>query len=636
MSPPRALLIVFVLVAALAGAAWLLVFDHRSGGGSRDQRDATTPAGTAAERALLQDAGGPAGSRPVPLDRWRYRADPHDRGTQTGWRRGRWQGRLVRVPHAPNAGSYNGAAGRRAYAGSVGWYAREIRAPVAGDYAITLESAHQRATVYVDGHALRTHSGAYEPFSARPALRRGRHTVVVRVDWRDPERQARQGYARAWFNYGGLSRPVTLTRLGPSELGPLTVRTRLKDRGRARVDVSLRVRNREAATRRVGVRGFLTRDGQATPLEFQSARIAPGRSQTVHTTVTLDDPALWSPQDPQRYELRVEVPGEATLHSMVGLRELTWGAGGLTLNGAPLQLRGAGLPPDARGRGDALRPVDEARLVEQLRSVGANATRSQLPLSDSMLERLDAAGILVWQLIGPWEVAGLRVSTTPASAARDRAIRVAEAQQPHASIVAWTLTNEINGAGRPDQRRYVRMTAARLHALDPTRPVAVDVWGSHLPAAAGAPYADLDAVGVTDYVGWYSDLDARAKGQVAIARERVARLHALFPSKPIVVTELGAVGTRAAPRPAAFGGLRFQADLLARRIAGLHGLPGLSGAIVWNLRDYALRPDFLGGSVLKLRPGLTITPGLNEKGLLDYAGRPKPALAAVRRALARG
>ena len=451
----------------------------------------------------------------------------------------------------------------------------------------------------------------------------------MRVDWRDPRRQADSGFTRGWFNYGGLTRRATLTRLGPSELGALNIRTRLRD-GRALVSVSLRVRNAADSARRVTVRGSLRRDGGSTPLRFDDARVSPGRSRTIRATATIDDPALWSPQDPRRYELRVEVPGEATLRRMIGLRELTWSARGLALNGKPLMLRGAALPADARGRGDALRPVDEARIIEQLRAVGANATRSQLPLSESMLERLDAAGILVWQLIGPFEHAGLKSQTTTPEAGRDRALRVAEAKQPHPSILAWTLTNELNGAGRPDQQRYVRMTTRRLHAIDPTRPVAVDMWGSHQPAAPGGLFSELDAIGVTDYVGWYSDLDAGPQGQAAVARDRLARLRALFPDKPIVITELGAIGTRRAG--AGFGGLRFQADLLGRRIAALHGVPGLSGTIVWSLRDYALRPDFDGGSVVKLRPGLRITPGLNEKGLYDYAGRPKPSLAAVRRA----
>jgi Glycosyl hydrolases family 2, TIM barrel domain len=296
-------------------------------------------------------------------------------------------------------------------------------------------------------------------------------------------------------------------------------------------------------------------------------------------------------------------------------------------------LRGVGLPPDARGRGDALHAADEERIVAGLRAAGANATRSQLALSESMLARLDAAGILIWQEIGPWEPGGRWRARSPQqiAAARDRALRTAEAGQASPSILTWTLTNEVAQDGQPGQQEYVTQTARRLHALDRTRPVAADVWGRLLPKTSGGMFSGLDAIGVTDYIGWYEGLDLDAAAQEAKARERLARLRSLFPGKPIVVTELGAAGT-ARVGGAAFGGLRYQASLLARRLRWLRREPRLSGTIVWNLRDYALRPDFRGGSVLSARPGLTLTPGLNEKGLYDFAGKPKPALAAVRSA----
>ena len=221
------------------------------------------PTQSAATRALLERGGGPDGSAAVALTRWRYRADPRDVGVERGWKDGDWRGREVTVPHSPNAKAHSGRAGRRAYNGSVGWYAREIQAPVDGHYALHFESAHYRARVYVDGDLLREHTGAYEPFSARPLLRAGRHTVAVRVDWRDPQRQADEDWQRAWFNYGGLHRPVTLTRLGPSQLGALHVRTRLRDGGAARVDVTVRVRNRTRA-RRLALTGALRATARCT------------------------------------------------------------------------------------------------------------------------------------------------------------------------------------------------------------------------------------------------------------------------------------------------------------------------------------------------------------------------------------
>jgi len=618
---PAALLVTIACAVAIAIAS-----------SGENPGSATSTPGAAA--TLRQTGGGPAGSGVVTLSRWRYRPDPEVRGRRLGWALGDWPGTPVTVPHSPNAAVVSGPRGERNYAGAVGWFARAVDAPVAGLYAIGLESAHYRATVFVDGDPVRQHVGAYEPFTARVKLRRGRHTIVVRADWRDPERQADAGWARGWFNYGGLNRPVTLARLGRTQLGALTVRTRLAGRRSARVDIAVRVRNRGDA-RTVHLRGALS-DGDTTiPLEFAPTGVGDGRSRELRASVTVADPALWSPRDANRYDLRIDDPGEATLQRRVGLREITWGATGLQLNGEALVLRGAALPPDAKGHGDAMTAADEERVVADLEAVGANATRSQLPLSQSMLERLDAAGILVWQVVGPWEPAGRWRADTPAkiAAARDRALRTVEAQQAHPAILAWTLANEVSGQGQPGERDYIAQATKRIHAADPSRPVAADLWGSRLIRDGGAPFTGLDAIGMTDYVGWYEDIGRSDAQQAAITGARLNRLRGLFADKPVVVTEFGAAGSDRTPGDE-FGSQRFQADLLARRIAALSADPALSGMLIWSLRDYALRPDFHGGSALDRRPRLKLAPGLNEKGLFDFAGRAKPSLAAVRKAFA--
>ncbi len=616
-----------VLIGCAAGLVAVL------GGSGGDRENGSSIPAT---QALRQLGAGPTGGRAVTLTRWRYRADPSNHGLDRGWADGDWRGREVTVPHAANAKAHSGAAGRRAYRGSVGWYAREIEVPVLGHYALQFESVHYSARVYVDGELVRRHTGAYEPFSARVLLEEGRHTVAVRVDWRDPERQAEEDWQRAWFNYGGLHRPVTLARVGPSQLGALHVRTRVDGRGRARVDVRVRLRNTVSVPPPALI-GELTRDGARHALRFRYVNVPEDESRTLRGSVVIDDPDLWSPQSPERYLLRVAVPGEAAIEQQVGLREITWDSGGLYLNGEPLVLRGAALPADARGHGDALTADDEEELVDGLRAIGANATRSQMPLAQSMLERLDEAGIFVWQEIGPWEPAGRWRATTERkiAAARDRALRAAEQGWTHASILAWTLTNEAPGQGHPGQQVYVARTARRLHEADPGRPVAADLWGSELPRSDGLLFSELDAIGVTDYIGWYEAPTGGPRRHAALASERIARLRALFGDKPLVVTELGAVGS---PRMKgiAFGSLRFQARLLARRIRGLLDEPGLSGTLVWSLRDYALRPDFVGGSIAERRPDLNLAPGLNEKGLYDFAGKPKPALEAVRKAFDAG
>ena len=209
---------------------------------------------------------------------------------------------------------------------------------------------------------------------------------------------------------------------------------------------------------------------------------------------------------------------------------MRWAGGRLELNGEALKLRGASLQEDAPGRGDALTDADADAIVARLKAIGANATRSQHPLSDALLDRLDAAGILVWQGVGPVDAPGAWTSRTPVQQRRAiRRVRLNVLQERlHPSVVAWNLANEVAGNGHfGGQPEYVDAAAQLVHRLDPGRPTAIDVWGTHLPDQAGFMYRHIDAVGATDYEGWYDDAlapPAIVRGHRPLARARARDL----------------------------------------------------------------------------------------------------------------
>jgi beta-galactosidase/beta-glucuronidase len=565
---------------------------------------------------------------------WRYRADPRDRGLRLGWHRGTGRTRPVAMPSVPNAAPVSGPEGKRNYRGSVGWWFLRLRVTRGGHYAVRFASVNHYARVWLDGRSVGGHVGAYEPFEVRVRLRPGSsHLLAVRADWRFPELQRRRGWNRAWFNFGGVNRRVTLERIGRSQPARPRLWTGLRADGSAVVRVEVRVRN-NAGRRRLRLDGTLSRGGSRVALRFPDAVVEPGRTHLFATRLTIRDPDLWSPERPALYELDLGVGSEGRVRARVGLRELSWRDGRLFLNGRRLILRGASIPPDARGHGDALTASDQDRIVAQLRYIGANATRAQQRLPEELLARLDAAGILVWQEIGPWDAAGDWTSTTPAlqRRARQRAIDTFAEDQAHPSIVAWSLANELAGQGHSGgQAEHIQRLTRELHDLDPGRLVAVDLWGRHVPRYAGPLYRDLDAIGFTDYHGWYEAPGARGAALDALIRRRAETLHAIFPDKVLVATEFGAA-SNTRNRAAALGGLRYQSHVLSRHMRVYEDLDYVSGMLVWSLRDYALTPTFTGGSFARIAPDVRLTTGLNEKGLFDYAGRPKPAAAVVRRA----
>ena len=495
-------------------------------------------------------------------------------------------------------------------------------------YAIRFESVNHRAAVWVDGHLATRHTGTYLPFEARVRLAPGDHELVVRADWRDPAAMKADAWHRTWFNFGGVNRPVSIRELGASELDSPSIVTRLQGTD-AVVDVAVGVSNR-AGPRTIVVRGTLA----GAALRFAPVHLGRGERATVRARVRIARPQLWEPGHPTLQELRMEVPGEAVFTARVGVRELRWAGGRLQLNGEPLKLRGASLQEDAPDRGDALTNADADAIVARLKAIGANATRSQHPLSDALLDRLDVAGILVWQGVGPVDAPGAWTSRTPVQQRRAiRRVRLNVVQaRLHPSVVAWNLANEVAGNGHyGGQPEYVDAAAQLVHRLDPGRPTAVDVWGTHMPARAGFMYRHIDAVGATNYEGWYDDTLAPPATVQAGIDAWLVRLRATFPGKVLVVSEFGAEAN-ALNAPGTPGSESFQSSLLTRHIRTYEATPWLDGELVWNLQDFALAPSFAGGSIRRQVPTIKLVRGINQKGLFTYDGQPKPAVAAVRRA----
>ncbi|MCW3038191.1 MAG: hypothetical protein JWM31_96 [Solirubrobacterales bacterium] len=603
-------------------------------GGDVDRARAGDEGVPAASQSMIQ--AGPPG-RVALNGTWVLRSDPNAHGTLKGWQTGDFVGSNVTVPNAANGNRVTGPKQKASFFGTIAWYRTSFTVPEGGDYDIRMESVNHKATVWVDGKTVAHHKGEYLPFEARATLTPGvPHTLVIRADYRDPYEMKRTAWHRTWFNFGGVNREVTIRRLAASDITTPTVRTRLRPDGHALVDLSVHVTNRADAARVIPVTGTLQHGDQKVGFTFPKIVVKPGQTNVLSTTVDVKDPALWAPGSPNLYDLAFQAGDEASYSLKTGLREIRKVGTRIVLNGKPIVLRGASIHEDAMGRGDALTPADMDEIVRELQELGANATRAQHPLSPALMERLDAAGIMIWMGVGPVDAPGAWTSKTPAlvAQAKDRVRTTLFQLQTHPSIIAWNLANEVAANGhRGGQAAYIDSMARELHERDPGRLVALDVWGIHPPKVAGAMYRNIDAIGDTNYIGWYErTLDPRPAVAQAI-REHVANFERVFADKILVISEFGAEANDLND-PADPGGFGFQASLLKLHIGIYNANPRVAGMLVWNLRDFAVTPAFYGGSIRRQVPDIRIVRGLNQKGLFQYDGRPKPSLTVVRDALA--
>lgn len=603
------------------------------------------PAPTASASSLSQTApsvinSGPTG-RVALTGPWRVKTDRYDTGSSKGYQSGAFDGRAVTLPYSPNARTLTGNAGVESHRGTVAWYRTSFAVQKAGDYRLRFESVNHRATVYLDGRKIGTHVGEYLPFEFLVGLKAGvEHELVVKADWRGPLRMKREGWHRTWFNFGGINREVTLRPVGDSELTAPTINTRLQPDGSAKVDITVHAKNR-IDSRALGVIGVLRRGDERYELDFPDLVVPRRGTKILYAQVTVPKPALWEPGSPNLYDLELGVPGESGYVQKVGLRQVQRDGTKLLLNGKRVELHGASIHEDAKGRGDAVTGPDMDALVEDLKSIGANATRAQHPLHPALLERLDAAGMLLWMGVGPVDAPGAWTSRGPRLLAQAKSrVRASYFQaQPHPSLIVWNLVNEIAGNGHPaGQVPYIQSMSAELKRRDPGRLVALDIWGAHPPKVAGPVYRNIDAIGDTNYIGWYELTKAPRQTVRNAIRTHITDLQKIFPDKIMVVTEFGAEANDLNPtnRP---GGFRFQADLLRLHLDEYAKIGDLSGALVWNLRDFAVAPSFAGGSIRKQVPEIRIVKGINQKGLFEYAGRRKRSAdvvqGAITRALAR-
>ncbi len=564
------------------------------------------------ERALYED--GPDG-RFLLESGWSTRADPGDVGLKKGWQRAgaRAGFRGVTIPHAFNARDLSA----KGFVSRVQWYRTTFRRPAGGasQWRFRFESVNRRSQVFLNGRRIGTHEGANLPFEVpASSLRAGDNELVVRVDGRLtrtdlPPAPRPQG----WWNYGGILREVYLRRAGDLDLADLD----LRPSNSGRVDVAAVVRNTTRQTQPLNYTIDVTGPDGSTrsfPVPGQGA-VAPGALGRLQTTIQVDSPQLWSPDAPRLYDVRVRLASGQTTRAHLGFREWTRDADGrVLLNGRPLSLRGASFHEEAPGRGAALRPADRDAIVRDLKSAGADFTRQHYAPHPALLEAFDREGIVFWEQVPLWRVRGSQLRGGLRREALSRLREMIVRDRTHPSLMTWSLGNEILRGGE-QEASYLRAGKALVRSLDPTRFVGIDK--SISPASDVNPaYRDLDVLGVSEYLGWYG-------GSTADLRPSLDALRGRFPGLPLFVTEFGAESNRGGSATQK-GTFAFQSDFLDTQLGVMDDTPYLNGAIVWILRDFAVRPGWSGGNP---RPD----PPYNRKGLFTERNAPKPALDVARR-----
>ena len=526
------------------------------------------------------------------------------------------------------------------YPGSVRRYRVRFAGPPTPrgfSWLIRFDSVRRNAAVFLNGHRLGRNVDPYTPFTVpAPGLRPGRTNLLeVLVDGRkDPQ------LPEAWWNWNGIVRPVHLIPAGPADIEDLGTMSRVRCKGparRCRADLLLDglLERRGGAPIRPSLDVRLTSPGGRVTERTFRLPTQRARRRQIGLTMPVPAPTLWSPDSPSLYRAMFTLRNGAQVvqrvRRAIGLRSVEVKRGHLYLNNRRIQLRGASIHEDMPGSGAALTAADMDRIVADLKELGANITRAHYLLNPRLLDRLDRAGIMVWNEAPVWQrdsARGVNLLRQPKEL--NRALltvrRTVTEGRNHPAVLTHSVANELTFTpdDHPATRRFLLAARAQAHQIDPTLPISVDIKGR--PGFAEQfTYHPFDMIGLNQYFGWY-----RWVADFSLLEPYIYELRDFYPAKAIVMTEWGAEGRQelADAPPDLKGGYSFQAMHAQRTLDVIDRSPVLSGAIYWTLREFLINPGWQGGAGRRAPQFEPNT--MHQKGLLTYDGERKPAWYVVR------
>ena len=580
-------------------------------------------------------AGAFAADPPAPValtQGWQYSPDPTDRGLQANWQSGH-MGATWEPSTVPDV--FDARPLASLFKGGVGWYRVAFNGPptAAGTgWWLRFEQVRRKSRVWLNGVEVGSNAQPYTPFQLLASgLKVGRpNMLVVRADNRRPP-----GTREGWWNWGGITRAVTLVPRGPVVLHDAGVMPRrICDAGgencRWRAIVDGWLENRSSRSQQPAVRLTLRApDGRISAAGAQPRILRPGERVRVRFEVAVKgDPKLWEPEHPRLYDATVRTLIGAHVvqadRRRVGLRTVEVVGGALRLNDRVLDLRGASIQEDTPGRGPALTDADVETTVEELKSLGANVTRAHYLLDERLLRRFDEEGIRVWTQAPVYHRDAMLRTPGERSFELDTLRQTILSARNHPSVITHSVANELTP--QPDEVKTTRVwmqNAAELaRDLDPMLPVSIDVL-SYPGIRRQKAYDAFDMLGINSYYGWYEGKPERSTANLADLEPYLRAMHAKYPTKALVMTEFGAEATEPGP-----GDIKqtyaYQSRYIEANLDIVDRLGFMGGAIYWTAREFAVKPHWDGGAHPLVRDSI------HNKALIAYDGSPKPAFEDTR------
>lgn len=522
------------------------------------------------------------------------------------------------------------------YRRSASWYKKNITINTIDNnklYQLYFEGANITTKVYVNGKEAGSHIGGYLGFTINITdfIKTGNNEVLVRVDNAyNPEIIPSQ--KSDFFIFGGITRDVWLQTLSKTHLSNLKITTPQVSAKKASLKINLNIENLKKSDNLF--LKVVLKNKQGTVVATKTAKVGSTNVELFFSEIK--NPELWDIAAPNLYQVSVSLLSNKNeidaLEDRFGFRWFEFKEHGpFYLNGKRLLLRGTHRHEEHAGVGAAMSNKQHRADMESIKEMGANFVRlAHYPQDPEVYKACDELGLLVWDEL-PWCRGGLGNDAWQTNTKKMLTEMIAQ-NYNHPSIIIWSLGNEMywlpdfeGGSDTTKMNAFLNELNDLSHQLDPSRKTAIRKYyeGAHI----------VDVFSPSIWSGWYSGSYKSYQKAIDLYKKEYKHfLHAEYGGSSHVgrhtenpITGEGKINSDG-----------WEEAIVQTDVANIAQIGDWSENYIVDLFDWHLRisesdPDFVGNVQwafkdfgTPLRPENDI-PYMNQKGLVDRAGKPKDA-----------
>lgn len=358
---------------------------------------------------------------------------------------------------------------------------------------LEFEGVYQTAMVYVNSTLVASNEYGYSGFDMEIGryLDYGQENEIKVIADNTATPNSR------WYTGTGIYRDVNLW-IGDDihvEKDGVHIRTKTADSVSAEVEISARIRNITRGKRKIRVTCSLWQGAECVAESVLPVTLFSESEDTIRAGLCVEKPALWSPDEPNLYDVRVRILDDDgtewdSCKIPFGIRTVSIDArNGVRINGNPVKLRGACIHHDNGILGAATYADAEEFRMRRMREAGFNSIRcAHNPASKALLDACDRNGILVMDEV--CDVWTYHKNTHDAAFSflqnwQEIVDRMVIKDYNHASVILYSTGNEIIEVGYDGGARLGRQISNRFHELDPDRYTTAGINGMMASSSAG-------------------------------------------------------------------------------------------------------------------------------------------------------